>query len=740
ARHGATLFMTLLAGWSLLLARVSGQDDVVVGTAVANRQRAETESLIGFFVNPLALRVRLDDDPTVDELLRQVRATTLEAYANQDVPFEQVIDSLNPQRSLSHSPLFQVMLSLNNVPTGGELSLPGLTLAPVEISQDTTHFDLSLSLSDRGDAINGALEYASDLFERGTIERLVGHFLQVLAAMVADERQRVSALPLLSAPQRQQLLVDFNDTAAPYPHDQLIHQQFEAQVDLQPDAVAVVFEDQQLTYDQLNRRANQLAHHLLALGVQPDDRIAICAERSVDMIVGLIGILKAGAAYLPLDPANPADRLQFLLADGTPVALLTQAALRTRMPEVALPVVMLDADSAVIGRQADSNPDPAVQGLHAGHLAHVIYTSGSTGMPKGVMIEHRSVIRLAVNNGFASLGSHDRVANCASPAFDATTWEIWGALLNGAAVVVVPQAVLLDASRFGAYLTAQGVSALLLTAGLFHQYAGTLASAFGGLRYLLAGGDALDPHVVRRVLAAPTRPQHVINAYGPTECTTVASCHHIETLHAVATGVPIGRPIANTQIYILDPSLQPVPLGVTGELHLGGVGVARGYLNRPELSAERFLHDPFSSVANARMYKTGDLGRWLPDGTIEYQGRNDFQVKLRGFRIELGEIEARLAVCAGVREAVVLAREDQPGDKRLVAYLVAQDHVTLDAATLRTELAGVLPEHMIPSAFVTLDGLPLTANGKLDRRALPAPDQGALATRAYEAPVGATET
>jgi amino acid adenylation domain-containing protein len=739
ARHGATLFMTLLAGWSLLLSRMSGQKDVVVGTPVANRQRAETEPLIGFFVNTLALRMRLDDDPTVDQLLRQMRTTTLEAYANQDVPFEQVVEVLNLQRSLSYSPLFQVMFSLNNTPDGGALRLPGLTLAPVESSHHTARFDLSLSLTDQGDAIGGALEYASDLFERSTIERLVGHFQQVLAAMVADERQRVSALPLLSMPQRQQLLVDFNDTAAPYPHDRLIHALFEEQAAARPDALAAVCQDQQLTYDQLNRRANQLAHHLLALGVRPDDRVAICAERSLDMIVGLIGILKAGAAYLPLDPANPADRLHFMIADGRPVALLTQASLRARMPEVALPVILLDADSAIIGRQADSNPDPAVQGLNSRHLACVIYTSGSTGVPKGVMIEHRGVIRLTVNNGFAALGAHDRVANCASPAFDATTWEVWGALLNGAAVVVVPQDLLLDASRFGPYLTAQGVSALLLPAGLFHQYASTLAPAFGGLRYLLAGGDALDPQVVRRVLAAPRRPRHVINAYGPTECSTVASCHRIETLPAEATSVPIGRPIANTEIYILDARLEPVPLGVTGELYLGGAGVARGYLNRPELTAERFLADPFSSAADARMYKTGDLGRWLPDGSIEYQGRNDFQVKIRGFRIELGEVEARLAACAGVREAALLARQDVPGDKRLVAYLVAQDGVTLDAGELRTALAVVLADYMIPSAFVTMDSLPLTANGKLDRSALPVPDDAALVASRYEEPVGATE-
>jgi amino acid adenylation domain-containing protein len=737
-RHGATLFMTLLGGWSILMARMSGQDDVVIGTPVANRQRTEIEALIGFFVNTLALRVKLGDDPSVAQLLDQVKASTVAAYSHQDLPFEQVVEALRPPRSMSYSPLFQVMLSLDNMPTGGELSLPGLTLAPVQSIHQTTHFDLSLSLSDQGDAIVGTLEYASDLFERGTIERLAGHFQHVLAAMVADERQRVSALPLLSAPQRQQLLVGFNDTAAPYPQDQLIHQLFEAQAAAQPDLIALVYEDQQLTYGQLNRRANQLAHHLLALGVQPDDRVAICAERSLELIVGLIGVLKAGAAYVPLDPSYPSDRLAFMLADSTPVALLTQAALVAGLPALTLPLVVLDADSALLNGQADSNPDPALQGLTSRHLAYVTYTSGSTGMPKGVMIAHRNVTQLVINEPCVDISAQDRMAYCANPAFDASTWEIWGGLLNGAGIVIIPHAVLLEPAEFARMLQDRRVTILQLTAGLFREYADRLAPAFGSLKYLLFGGDQSDIRTVRKVFHQ-SPPAHLVHTYGPTETTTFTTTYEVGDAVIGATVLPIGRPIANTQVYVLDARLEPVPLGVTGELYIGGAGVGRGYLNRPELSAERFLADPFSTVAEGRMYKTGDLGRWLPDGSIEYQGRNDFQVKIRGFRIELGEIEARLAACAGVREALVLAREDVPGDKRLVAYLVAQDDVTLDAAALRSALAEVLADYMMPSAFVTLDSLPLTANGKLDRRALPAPDQSALVTREYVTPIGATE-
>jgi amino acid adenylation domain-containing protein len=737
-RHGATLFMTLLSGWSILLARMSGQDDIVIGTPVANRQRTEIEALIGFFVNTLALRVQLGEDPSVAQLLDQVKASTVAAYSHQDLPFEQVVEALSPPRSMRYSPIFQVMLSLNNVPTGGELSLPGLTLTPVETSHHTTQFDLSLSLSDQGDAIGGALEYASDLFDRSTIERLSGHFQQVLAAMVADEQQRVSALPLLSTPQRRQLLEGFNDTAVPYPQDQLIHELFEAQAAAQPDAVAVVYQDRQLTYDQLNRRANQLAHHLLALGVQPDDRVAICAERSLDMIVGLIGILKAGAAYVPLDPGYPADRLAYMLADSAPVALLTQAALVAGLPAPTMPAILLDADAAAIGQQADSNPGPALQGLTSRHLAYVIYTSGSTGMPKGVMVEQRSVLNLwqaLANTVFARVANGSRVTLNASISFDASLQSIVQ-LLSGHCVVVVPQEIRVDGAAMIDFLHDQQVDVFDCTPTQLEQLssAGLLSRLTERTRTIMVGGEALSHASWNQLRQAACL--DVFNVYGPTECTVDATCASLKDSGAVPV---IGRPLANTAVYILDAHLQPVPLGVTGELYIGGAGVARGYLDRPELNAERFLADPFSSVANARMYKTGDLGRWLPDGNIEYQGRNDFQVKIRGFRIELGEIEAGLAACAGVRDALVLAREDVPGDKRLVAYLVAKDGVTLDAAALRSALAGSLPEQLLPSAYVVIDSFPLTANGKLDRSALPGPEDAALVASGYEEPVGATE-
>ncbi|MCF5434524.1 amino acid adenylation domain-containing protein, partial [Pseudomonas syringae] len=740
-RHGATLFMTLLVGWSSLLSRFSGQDDVVIGTPVANRPRSELESLIGFFVNTLALRIRPEGHLSVAALLEQVKAVMLAAHAHQDLPFEQVVEALQPPRSLAHSPIFQVMLALNNTPGGGELSLPELSLEPLQAPHTTAQFDLSLALVEADGGLIGSLEYASDLFERATIERMAGHLQVLLEGMVADDQQSVAELPLLSCEQRRQVLESFNDTAAAYPADKLIHQLFEEQAAQQPDALAVVDDAASLTYGELNARANRLAHYLIGLGIQPDDRVAICAQRSLEMVVGLLGILKAGGAYVPLDPGYPPERLRYMLEDSAPVAVLVQEALQECLPAVNVPQVVLGSVdlSSGTGGLPCGNPDLDAPGLASGMPAYVMYTSGSSGVPKGVLIEHRSVLRLVINNPYARITTEDCVAHGANTAFDASTWEIWSALLNGAKLLVVSQATLLNPARLNHVLIEGGVTALWLTAGLFNEYVDVLAVAFSKLRYLLVGGDVLDPVSVAKVLSRAHRPRHLINGYGPTETTTFASTYEIHALSDNSRSIPIGRPIGNTRIYLLDAHGQPVPIGVSGEIHIGGAGVARGYLNLPELTAERFLDDPFSAEPAARMYRSGDLGRWLADGNIEYLGRNDDQVKLRGFRIELGEIESQLAACPGVREAVVLVREHRPGDKRLVAYLTAQEGALLSAAQLREQLSQGLAEYMIPSAFVTLARFPLTPNGKLDRRALPAPEDDAYASRGYEAPAGEIE-
>jgi amino acid adenylation domain-containing protein len=740
-RHGVTLFMSLLTGWAALLSRISGQSDLVIGTPVANRQRSELESLVGFFANTLALRVHLENDPSVTELLAQIRASTLEAYAHQDLPFAQLVEALQPARSLSYNPIFQAVLAFDNAPGERVLSLPGLKVSEFKPPHSSAKFDLTLLLRDVGERIEGALEYATDLFERASIERMATHLHTLLEAMVADDQQRISTLQLLSQAERQQLLMGFNQTYRPYPSQKCIHELFEDQVARTPEAVAVIFEDRHLSYGEINAHANQLAHHLIALGIRPDDRVGICMERSLDMVVGLLGIMKAGGAYVPLDPSDPAQRLAYMLEDSAPVAVLTQAAARGGLPALDVPVVVLQLQdrASMIAQEPKHNPDARASGLTSTNLAYVIYTSGSTGLPKGVMVEHRNVSRLVINNCYAQIAATDCVAHCANPAFDASTWEIWSALLNGAKLLVIPQSVLLDPKCFNRALIDGGVTALWLTAGLFNQYVDVIDAALGRLQYLLIGGDALDPRTVARILSNGHPPRHLINGYGPTETTTFASTFEIHRLADDERSVSIGRPIANTKIYILDARAEAVPIGVAGEIHIGGTGVARGYLNRPELTAQRFVADTFSEDLDARMYKTGDVGRWHPDGNIEFLGRNDFQVKVRGFRIELGEIEARLVACPGVHEAVVLAREDGARGKRLVAYVTEHPGAELSPTLLRGQLSTALPEYMVPSAFVILETFPLTSNGKLDRNALPAPDQTAVASAGYQAPVGQVE-
>ncbi|MDD5275159.1 MAG: amino acid adenylation domain-containing protein [Methylovulum sp.] len=746
-RHGVTLFMVLLGGWSALMARLSGQTDVVIGTPVANRQRAEIEGLIGFFVNTLALRVDLQGDPSVAQLLAQVKATTLNAYAHQDIPFEQVVEAVNPPRSMGHSPVFQAMLSLNNTPGGSALELPGLSLEPIELPYTTTQFDLSLSLTDVGGEIVGSLEYASDLFDAATAERIAAYYQTLLAGIVANDRQPVSQLPLLDAGQRRQILARWGSAHAEYPQPLCLHQLFERQVEKTPDAVAVTFENNNLSYAELNRKANQVAHYLLALGIRPDDRVAICLERGVEMVVGLLGILKAGGAYIPLDPSYPADRLGYMLSDSAPVALLSQSAVQIGLPDLAalkLPTLLLDKD-APLAHYPGHNPDTAALGLTPQHLAYIIYTSGSTGLPKGVMVEHAQVARLfAATQAQFHFDNTDVWTLFHSFAFDFSVWELWGALLYGGRLVLVPYLTSRSPDAFYALLCKERVTVLNQTPSAFRQLINAQAQnpQPHALRCIIFGGEALEFHTLAPWIERNDPEQvQLINMYGITEITVHATYRRILRADIDAQrGSVIGRPLADLSCHILDAQRQPVPPGVTGEIYIGGAGVARGYLNRPELTEERFISDPFTAGTANRLYKTGDLGRWLADGQIEYLGRNDFQVKLRGFRIELGEIEARLIACAGVRDAVVIVREDSPGDKRLVAYLIAEHGAELSTAALRAQLASTLADYMIPSAFVSLAAFPLNANGKLDRRALPAPDGSAVPGRHYEAPQGAAET
>ncbi|MDR0217265.1 MAG: amino acid adenylation domain-containing protein, partial [Enterobacteriaceae bacterium] len=650
-QHDTTLFMTLLAGWSIVLARLSGQDDIVIGTPVANRPLPEFEGLIGFFVNTLALRISVNDDLSVAGLLAQVREQALAAYAHQDLPFEQVVEALQPERSLSYSPIFQVMLALDNTPVQAQTSAD-LQISRLDLASRSAHFDLLLLLTETDDGLTGGLEYAADLFDAATAERMVGYLVNILTAMTADAAEVVTRLPMLPASERQQLLVDFNATQTDFtalgrPQNALIHQLFERQAALCPAATAVIGGDQMLTYDELNRDANRLAHHLIALGIQPDDRVAICVERSPAMIVGLLGILKAGGAYVPLDPAYPADRLSFMLEDAAPAVILTQTSLSldkqladtllTGKLTRTVPMVAIDnlLASTNLSLAALNNPDPQALGLNDRHLAYIIYTSGSTGLPKGVAIEHRNTVNFL--NWAQTAFNPAELAHtlfATSLNFDLAVYECFAPLLSGGTVHLVPDVLSLLQPEF----TGQTISLINTVPSAIARLAETHAVP-DTVQTINLAGEALKSHLAEQLLAR-TNIQSVCNLYGPSETTTYSTWTRMDR----ATGFQrhIGRPIANTRIYILDPHGQPVPLGVSGEIYIAGNGVARGYLNRPELTAERFLPDPFFSESDGKMYQTGDLGRWLPDGNIEYLGRNDFQVKIRGFRIELGEIEARL--------------------------------------------------------------------------------------------------
>src|SRR3984885_5393579 len=691
-RHGTTLYMTLLAGWAALLARLSGQGDVVVGTPVANRGRSEVEGLIGFFVNTLALRVDLSGSPTVVELLERVKEQALAAQQHQDIPFEQVVEITKPVRSLSHSPLFQVMFAWQNTPQG-KLELSGLTLAPLsEVSHTIAKFDLVLSLQEAGDRIVGGLEYAESLFEPATIERYAGYFRTLLEAMVADESQAVDRLALLSARERHQLLYEWNDTGAEYPKEKCIHELFEEQVEKSPDATAVVFEEATLSYGELNRRANRLGHYLRELGVKPDTRVAICVERGLEMVVGLLGILKAGGAYVPLDPGYPVERLHYMLEDSNPTVLLTQGDLRGLFDGIRESLPILDLNDAVSAwsNQPEMNLNRA--GLTSEHLAYVIYTSGSTGRPKGVMVEHGSLS----NYFFARrliYGRLGRFLLLSSISFDSSIAGIFGTLTNADTLLIAGADVARDPSCLNDNILRLQVESLLCVPSLYQKVLehSVIPEHDNQLLRVLVAGEVCPPSLAAK--SEQTMPQvDLFNEYGPTEGTVWASVYCC-LYQSIKQCVPIGRPIANTQIYILDKRGEPAPIGVAGEMYIGGAGVARGYLNRPELTAEKFVADPFTTEAGARMYRTGDVGKWLEDGNIEFVGRNDEQVKIRGFRIELGEFEATLASHALVREAVVVAREDEPGEKRLVAYYTSSETNGLSAEELRGHLSGKLPEY-----------------------------------------------
>jgi amino acid adenylation domain-containing protein len=669
----------------------------------------------------------------VKDLLAQVRETTLKAYEHQDVPFEQVVEALQPQRSLSHSPLFQVMFILQNAPMG-EIELAGVTLTQLERESTIAKFDLTLSITETAQGLVGEWEYNTDLFDRSTIERMAAHFQNLLSVIVENPQLSVGELPLLSETEQHQLLNEWNQTQANYPKDVCIYQLFEAQVEKTPDAVAVVFEDQQLTYRELNVRANQLAHHLQELGIKPEVLVGICVERSLEMVVGLLGILKAGGAYVPLDPHYPQDRLSYMLTDSGVEVLLTHSSLLESLPEHQAIVVCLDTDWDAIEQHSQNHLDVEVG---SDNLAYVIYTSGSTGVPKGVMNTHRGIHnRLLWMQQAYQLTCSDRVLQKTPFSFDVSVWEFFWPLLTGARIVVALPEGHKDSAYLVNLIAQQQVTTVHFVPSMLQVFLQepNLENC-SCLQRVFCSGEALPFELTQRFFSQLKCELH--NLYGPTEAAidvTFWQCQPQDNLQIV----PIGRPIANTQIYILDKHLQPVPIGVPGELYIGGDGLARGYLNRPELTSEKFIPNPFSHSKSERLYKTGDLARYLSDGNIEFLGRIDHQVKIRGFRIELGEIEAVLNTHPQIQQVVVITTEDMAGNKGLVAYIVTTDE-SLTNNQIREFLFSKLPEYMVPSAFVTLDTLPLTPNGKVDRKALPAPDGDFLREREYVAPRTASE-
>ncbi|PZU94472.1 MAG: non-ribosomal peptide synthetase [Pseudanabaena sp.] len=710
-QNGATLFMTLCTAFAVLLCRYCEQTDIIIGSPIANRDRAEVENLLGFFVNNLVLRIQIQQNPSFQELLAQVKKIALDAYDHQSLPFEKLVEELQPERNLSYHPLFQVMFILQNSPAQS-LQMPDLSLSGIEVESNTTQLDLTLEMLDSPDGLAGNFEYNTDLFERSTIEQIAGHFQNLLEAIATNPQHKVSQISLLSPTEQHQILFDWNNTVVNYPKDICLPELVEAQVVKTPNAIAVIYENQKLTYQELNQKANQLAHHLLAIGIQSEQLIGICIERSLDMLVGLLGILKAGATYVPIDPSYPRDRIEYMLSDSQAQILITQDSLIP--PEYSGLIISLDGDRDKFTQQVIHNPNVLID---SNQLAYVIYTSGSTGKPKGVQVLHKGVTNFLLSmQNTPILSQSDVLVAVTTICFDIAVLELYLPLLVGAKLIIASRDVARDAMQLQQLIISEQATCMQATPSTWRML--LEVGWQGGKNFkVLCGGENL-PLPLASSLASQNG--FVWNLYGPTEATVWAT---ISQVKPDDRQVSIGRPLANTQLYVLDGQLQPVPIGVAGELHIGGVQVARGYLNRPDLTSERFIADPFSADPNAKLYKTGDRVRYLHNGSIEYLGRIDFQVKLRGFRIELGEIESVLAQHPTVNQSVVIVDPQQSGSDRLVAYVICNSGLKVSIPELRSFLKENLPEYMVPATFVILDSFPLTQNGKIDRRALPAPNQ-----------------
>jgi amino acid adenylation domain-containing protein len=750
-RGQATLFMAVQGVFALLLSRHGGSEDIVIGTPVANRMQKEVEPLVGYFANTVALRTDCAAGRTFREYLEEVRRVNLEAQANQDVPFELVVERLNPMRSAQHEPLVQIVLNYNRN-EGEARGMSGLRLRRLRSERVMVKFDLTVDVMEVADGLKLSWIYNRELWDEGSIERLGERFRNLARGVVANRETKIEELPLLSEAEQRHLLYELNLTGVDYEKDKCLHELFEAQVERNPEAEAVVYGEQRLSYEELNRRANQLAHYLRGQGVGAETLVGLCIERSLEMVVGILGILKAGGAYVPLDPSYPRERLEYMIADSAPALVVTQSSLEERLPETGMRKLRLDGDAELLRSQSAENVRREEMGLKPEHLAYVIYTSGSTGRPKGVMVEHRQAQRLlGATEGEFGFGEEDVWTLFHSYAFDFSVWEMWGALAYGGRLVVVPQWVTRSPEDFYRLLQKEGVTVLNQTPTAFTQLAAVDAELREALklRVVIFGGEALKLGELKGWVArrGDEEPE-LVNMYGITETTVHVTYRRIRREDIEEDkGSVIGRALGDLRAYVLDKRRELAPVGTVGELYVGGAGVARGYLNREELTRERFIEDPYEE--GGRLYRTGDLVKWLPSGELMYVGRCDDQVKIRGFRIELGEIEAALLEQEGVEQAVVVARGEEGGEKRLVGYVVAKGYRAEadEAGVIKAELigryreglAGRLPEYMAPARIALLEALPLTANGKVDRKALPAPEEEDGPAALYVAPATDTE-